>query len=317
MAEQLLAEPSPKTLLEPVKRFGQNSSMLAYPEHVKISFILPIYNEGPILTDNVQNITRTLNRLGLATEILLCDDNSNDGTRDAAERSVSDRVFHVRFSERIGKGATIRNAVSAARGEIVVILDADIPVSAHELAEAISLMEEGHKFVIGIRRSRPYTRTHRKILSIGFNTLTNILFRTGVRDHQCGFKLIQRNVANRLFPLIGSDHFTFDAELIIKARSLGVPITQLKINWLEKRNGLDSNLPVLGTTLAMLIDLFVLRMISMGPRNMLGVRRTSNGFFRHPITGKVFPSEVRLVGSERSNLLRIVRRLKLQMSVPS
>src|SRR5256712_2479529 len=276
MMEQILAEPPAKSTVEPLHRFVKIPSLIAYPEPVRVSLILPIYNEGMILLDNVRNLTRTLNRLGLASEILLCDDNSNDGTRDAAELASSDRVFHLRFSERIGKGATIRNALSAARGEIIVILDADIPVSPKELSAAIALMEDGHQFVIGVRRARPFTRTRRKILSIGFNTLTNILFRTGIRDHQCGFKLIQRGVADRLFPLIGTDYFAFDAELIVKARSQGIPITQFEIDWLEKRNGLDSSLPAFKTTLAMLIDLFVLRTCSVGSRNLLGVQRVTN-----------------------------------------
>ena len=314
MLEQVYAEPPPKATIELVHRLIKNPSVIAYPEPVRVSLILPIYNEGMILLDNVRNLTRTLNQLGLASEILLCDDNSNDGTRDAAVLASSNRVFHLRFSERIGKGASIKNAFTAARGEIIVILDADIPVSPQELSAAISLMEDGRQFVIGVRRARPYTATRRKILSIGFNTLTNILFRTKVPDHQCGFKLIQRSAADKLFPLIGSDHFTFDAELIVKAKSQGIPVTQFEINWLERRNGLDSNLPVLRTTLAMLIDLLVLRTVSVGSRNLLGVRRINNGFFNNPITGKTHPSGVTLFGSENSSLLKILRRLKFQMS---
>src|SRR5438093_3859403 len=317
MLEQVYAEPRPQQTVEPLQRFLEKPSVIAYPEPVRVSLVLPIYNEGPILFDNVRNIMITLNQLGLASEILLCDDNSNDGTRDAAERASSDSVFHLRFSERIGKGATIKNALSAARGEIIVILDADIPVSPQELSGAISLMEEGHQFVIGVRRARPFTRTQRKILSIGFNTLTNILFRTKVPDHQCGFKLIQRAAADRLFPSIGSNHFTFDAELIVKARSQGIPVTQYEIDWLEKRKGLDSGLPVFRTTLAMLIDLLALRTVSVGSRNLLGVERVTNGFFKNPITGKTVASEITLIGSENSTLLKILRRFRFQMSVHS
>jgi len=317
MMEQVLAEPPSKAAVEPVHRFVKSPSIIAYAEPVRVSVILPIYNEGMILLDNVRNLTKTLNRLGLVSEILLCDDNSNDGTRDAAELASSNRVFHLRFSERIGKGATIKNAINAARGEIIVILDADIPVSPQELSGAISLMEEGHQFVIGVRRARPFTRTRRKFLSIGFNTLMNILFRTGIRDHQCGFKLIQRGVADRLFPLIGTDYFAFDAELIVKARSQGIPITTFEIDWLEKRNGLDSSLPAFKTALAMLIDILVLRTISVGSRNLVEVRRISNGYFENPISGKILASEITLIGSENSSLLRILRRLKLQMSVQS
>jgi len=317
MMEQVLAESPSKAAVKPLHRFVKTQSVIAYPEPVRVSLILPIYNEGMILLDNIRNLTKTLNRLGLVSEILLCDDNSNDGTRDAAELASSERVFHLRFSRRIGKGATIKNALNAARGEIIVILDADIPVSPQELSGAISLMEEGHQFVIGVRRSRPFTRTRRKFLSIGFNTLTNILFRTRVRDHQCGFKLIQRSAADRLFPLIGTDYFAFDAELIVKARSQGIPITQFEIDWLEKRNGLDSSLPAFKTTLAMLIDLVVLRTASVGSRNLLGVQRVTNGFFKNPITGKTLASEITLIGSENSSLLKVLRRLRLQMSVQS
>src|SRR2546428_14028242 len=126
MMEQVLAEPSAKATVEPVHRFVRNPSLIAYPEPVRISLILPFYNEGMILLDNVRNLTKTLNRLGLVSEMLLCDDNSNDGARHAAALASSDSVFYLRFSERIGKGGTIKNALNAARGEIIVILNADI-----------------------------------------------------------------------------------------------------------------------------------------------------------------------------------------------
>src|SRR2546428_12503329 len=119
MMEQVLAEPPSKAVVEPLHRFVKTPSIIAYSEPVRVSLILPIYNEGMILLDNVRNLTRTLNRLGLASEILLCDDNSNDSTRDAAELASSDRIFHLRLLERIGKEATIRKAVSAARGGIL------------------------------------------------------------------------------------------------------------------------------------------------------------------------------------------------------
>src|SRR5437870_7096056 len=117
MMEQVLAEPPSKAAVKPLHRFVKTQSDIAYPEPVRFSLILPIYNEGMILLDNVRNLTKTLNRLGLVSEILLCDDNSNDGTRDAAELASSDRVFHLRFSERIGKGATIKNALNARSEE--------------------------------------------------------------------------------------------------------------------------------------------------------------------------------------------------------
>src|SRR5207245_11152283 len=110
-------------------------------------------------------------------------------------------------------GATIKNALNASRGEIIVILDADIPVSPQELSGAISLMEEGHQFVIGVRRVRALTRTRRKNLSIGFNTLTNILFRSRVPDHKCGYKLIRRGAEASVLTSMGSTHLTFDRGL--------------------------------------------------------------------------------------------------------
>ena len=103
----------------------------------------------------------------------------------------------------------------------------------------------------------------------------------------------------------------------MKAKSQGIPITQFEIDWLEKRNGLDSSLPALKTTLAMLIDLLVLRSASVGSRNLLGVQRVTNGFFKNPITGKTLASEITLIGSENSSLLKVLRRLRFQMSVQS
>src|SRR5438445_12751829 len=109
MMEQVLAEPPSKATVEPVHRFVRNPSVIAYPEPVSVSLILPIYNEGMILLDNVRNLTKTLNSLGLESEILICDYNRNEGTSDAAELASSDRVFNQRFSQINGMCATAQN----------------------------------------------------------------------------------------------------------------------------------------------------------------------------------------------------------------
>src|SRR5205809_7200584 len=103
MLEQVYAEPRPQQTVEPLQRFLGKPSVIAYPEPVRVSLVLPIYNEGPILFDNDRNIMITLNQLGLASEILLCDYNSNDVTRDAAQSASSNSVVQLRLLERIAK----------------------------------------------------------------------------------------------------------------------------------------------------------------------------------------------------------------------
>jgi hypothetical protein len=195
-------------------------------------------------------------------EILVCDDCSTDGTYEilakVAEKNASVRPLH--FRQRVGKGGTIKAALPKAKGEIIVIMDADLATDLKHIRELVGTVEVDRALVIGERAvhdrlTQGYTRA---ILSLGYNSLVRLLFRTGVVDHQCGFKGLRNADARVLFEQVEDNGFLFDTELILRAKKLGLPIKRIPVEWKERRPGGRLQLRPLITTLKMGVGLIAL-----------------------------------------------------------
>jgi len=248
---------------------------------------------------------------------MLCDDNSTDGTRKCAEGLCSDSTYYLRFSERIGKGGTIKNALRVCKGGTIVVLDADVPISESELAKGIALLGVKGGLVVGVRRIRPSTSVHRKVMSRGFNILANVLFRTGIGDLQCGFKLLDRPAAERVFPEIRTDHFAFDFELIARARSMKIPVESVEVNWAELRSDDDSRIPPFRTTIVMLVDLLMLRLSLIGGRNLLSLSRVPHGVMTLSGSRMTLPAKAVTIDSRHRGVLGIARKMYHSIAYPT
>jgi hypothetical protein len=195
-------------------------------------------------------------------EILVCDDCSNDGTHkillSVAEKNTGVRLLH--FRQRIGKGGTIKAALAKAKGDIIVIMDADLATDLRHIRELMGIVETDRALIIGERAihdrlTQGYTRT---ILTLGYNSLVRLLFRTGVTDHQCGFKGLKYADARLLFEQVVDNGFLFDTELILRAKKFGLPIKRIPVKWKERRPGRKLQLSPLTTTLKMGVGLIAL-----------------------------------------------------------
>jgi len=226
----------------------------------RVSLIIPVRNESSIIAKNLGVLCDFMKNERY--EILVCDDCSTDGTYEilakSAEKNANVRLLH--FRQRIGKGGTIRAALSKAKGEIIVIMDADLATDLRHIRELVGTVEADRALVIGERAVRGkltqgYTRT---ILSLGYNLLVRLLFRTGVVDHQCGFKGLRNADARVLFERVEDNGFLFDTELILRAKKLGLPIKRIPVKWKERRPGGKLQLRPLTTMLKMGVGLVTL-----------------------------------------------------------
>jgi len=226
----------------------------------RVSLIIPVRNESSIIAKNLGVLCDFMKNERY--EILVCDDCSTDGTheilKNVTEKNASVRLLH--FRQRVGKGGTIRAALSKARGEIIVIMDADLATDLRHISELVGTVEADRALVIGERAvhgklTQGYTRT---ILSLGYNLLVRLLFRTGVVDHQCGFKGLRNSDARVLFERVEDNGFLFDTELILRAKKLGLPIKRIPVKWKERRPGGKLQLRPLTTMLKMGVGLITL-----------------------------------------------------------
>ncbi len=149
-----------------------------------LSVIIPVFNEKKTLNEVVTRVLRTR----LADEIILVDDCSTDGTRDlltAMEATPAIRL--ITHDRNQGKGAAIRTGIAAARGEVILIQDADLeydpcdyPALLKPIQEGRAQVVYGSRFMAGPRRVMNFWfMLGNKILT----HVTNLLFGTHPQRH--------------------------------------------------------------------------------------------------------------------------------------
>jgi glycosyltransferase involved in cell wall biosynthesis len=184
---------------------------------LRLSVILPAYNERENLDKVVDTAVDVLERLVTTFEVLVVDDGSTDGTDYVARALVDRHAGRVRLllhPTNLGYGAALRTGFTRARGELIFYTDADNQFDISELEHFLPLVGE-YDVVVGFRVYR-YDPVLRSMLSWIYNRLVRVLFRVRVRDVDCSFKLFRREVLEKI--TIETDDFFVDTELVAKAR---------------------------------------------------------------------------------------------------
>jgi len=193
-----------------------------------LTAILPVYNGGEEIVDNVGVIRRALAEglPGEEVEVIVVSDGSIDETAEqllAARGDAGFRVIH--YDRNLGKGYAVKVGALASRGEWVALIDADLdldPASVPLYLE--TARREDLDFVIGSKR-HPDSLVHyprsRRIASWWYQQLNRLLFRLDVRDTQVGLKVFHKRVVDEVVPLLLVKQFAFDIELLAVATALG------------------------------------------------------------------------------------------------
>jgi glycosyltransferase involved in cell wall biosynthesis len=224
-----------------------------------LSIVIPAYNERERLTLSLPAIDAYLRTTGLDAEILVVDDGSTDSTAEVAERLVFGREHRVMsLPVNQGKGAAVRRGVLAARGEWVLISDADLstPIDEYDRLAAIA-RTENLDVVIGSRAlpgSRVEVSQHivRQVLGEVFNAILRRVTGLPYRDTQCGFKLLRRSRVEAVFAEMVIDGFAFDVELLYLCARRGLRVREVPVTW---RNSPRSTVSIIGSPPKMLFDL--------------------------------------------------------------
>jgi glycosyltransferase involved in cell wall biosynthesis len=267
--------------------------------------LIPTYREAASIRSTLEAVCRELEASGLWDyEVIVLDDNSGDGTVEAALEYAERSDYRVRvavFSNRMGKGGSLRNGLRLAQGDIIVFLDADLPVEVGRISQMVRLVERGYGLVVTKRvflGGGSYNLS-RRILSFGFNTLVRVMFRTGLDDHQVGFKALSVGVARRLVDQVRSDGFFFDTELIVQVKRMNVPVAAIEVVWRDRRLPGDSKIPPMRALITMFADLVALRLSFINGRRLIGLRAEEAGVLRD-LTDGVAIKATRLFFSTRN-----------------
>ena len=99
----------------------------------------------------------------------------------------------------------------------------------------------------------------RKLVTAAYAWLTDAALGLGVRDAQCGCKILSRRVRDEVLPAVADDGFFFDTELLARAKASGFRIVEVPVRWTERRTGRGSSVRILRTSLEFLRKLSMLR----------------------------------------------------------
>lgn len=200
--------------------------------------IIPTLNEER----NVAEVIRKLNSLGF-TNILVVDGNSTDQTVAVAKKLG----VHVIHQNGKGKGDALRQAFNyyGLNGDPIVIMDADGSMNPEELSSFIETLKCGADLVKGSRFMRGgYSKDMTLMRRIGnslFVSLVNLIWATHYTDLCYGFAAFKRDAIEKLYPLLKSENFEIEAEILIKAKELGLRVVEVPSVELRRMNG-KSNL---------------------------------------------------------------------------
>jgi len=208
----------------------------------EISILLPAYNEAVQIEKCIREVEAAVKGFCGSYEIIVSEDGSTDGTdvivANMAKRNPNLVLLHS--PKRLGKGRGIKNALSRSRGKYITFMDVDLATDLACLPKLMEVVKKKGGMAIGSRHvsgSRVQRRTSRTLFSLTYNMLVRLLFLDGVRDHQCGFKTMTRNVAHEVLNVSKSDGYFFDTEMIVRCKNLGFPVSEVAVSWSERNKG--------------------------------------------------------------------------------
>lgn len=199
-----------------------------------LSVLVPVYNEAATLRESILRIRRA--PLPSGTEIVCVDDGSKDSSlrilQDLKSEGIIDQV--IVHEKNRGKGAAIRNAIQAARGEILVIQDADLEYDPAEIPRLLKPIQEGR--ADAVFGSRFLGGEERRVLYFwhsmanGFLTLlSNMLTDINLTDMETCYKCIRADLFKSL-PLT-TDRFGIEPEITARLAQAGARIYEIPISY--------------------------------------------------------------------------------------
>ena len=193
------------------------------------SAVIPSFNEAGRIGKAVLDTKRVLDE---RAEIIVVDDGSTDTTVEEATRAGA-RV--LRHQINLGKGAAVKTGALAVTSEWLIVLDADLSTHPRELERFRDFIPSSD-LIFGSRRmngafiitQQPWYRVKAGQL---FNWLMRHMSGLPYHDTQCGFKAFRMKTCRPLFEALATNGWSFDVELLLRAKQAGLRITELPIAW--------------------------------------------------------------------------------------
>lgn len=173
-----------------------------------ISCIVPVYNEETLIEEFIKALTAQLKKINHPFEILIIDDGSEDNTIRIIEGLRTHYPFrYLRFSRNFGKEKALSAGLDFARGEAVILLDADFQHPLELLEEFITLWEQGYDMVYAVRKNRSDEAWLKRTCAKLFYHLASKINRINIPANAGDFRLLDRKIVRALQQLPERNRF--------------------------------------------------------------------------------------------------------------
>jgi hypothetical protein len=196
---------------------------------VEVSVVIPCLNEAENIVECVRRSFEALADAGLAGEVVVSDNDSDDGSAELAAAAGA----HVVHEPSRGYGSAYLAGFAAARGEYIVMLDADMTYPFEEIPRFVEELRDGAQLVMGDRMDNIQPGAmhwvNRYIGNPLLSGTLNLFFRTGIRDAHCGMRGFRRDVLPTLD--LRTTGMEFASEMVIRASKEKLDIRELSISY--------------------------------------------------------------------------------------
>jgi hypothetical protein len=216
----------------PGHRLPQEVALCAKAE---VSVVIPCLNEAKSIAFCIDKAFAALRAQGIRGEVVVADNGSTDGSPEIAETHGA-RVVHVATR---GYGSALRKGIEEARGDFIIMGDADDSYDFSEIPKFIEKWRDGFEFVMGNRfagdiKSGAMPRSHKLLGNPVLTAILNRFFHAGVGDAYCGLRGFTKRVYQRIEPRATGMEFAL--ELVIKASRMGAKVVEVPVTlWPDKR----------------------------------------------------------------------------------
>lgn len=240
-----------------------------------LTVVIPNYNEYENISRGVlTDVLSFLKKQKFTWEVLISDDGSTDRSLSLIDDySKKDSRVRLLKNDHAGKPYALRSAINAARGEYVLLTDMDQSTPIEEMLKLI-VHTPKHQIVIGSRGARRADSTIiRQLASIIFLMVRRFILLPEIKDTQCGFKLINTDLAKRIFSrmrifgrannAVGWKVTAYDVEMLHLGKKMGAQIKEVRVIWKNEDTSSGKSRNFVKESLEMLFEILRVRVNDM------------------------------------------------------
>lgn len=191
-----------------------------------LSIVIPARNEA----DSLGRLLPSVRHMFPDAEVIVIDDGSADGTRQVAEQAGAHVISHP-YS--MGNGAAIKTAVRAARGDILVCMDADGQHPPGDISRLLERIDAGYDMAVGARTWRGQAGHHRALANTLYNGLASWMVNHRIDDLTSGFRAVRRARFRQFLHLLPNG-FSYPTTITMSFFRAGFPVAYVPIEVLRR-----------------------------------------------------------------------------------